>query len=403
MEDSLSPDRGWRQACQWRGGRRAFLQCSAAALAGLALPGLARPWPAQAQPPGLAKGFIRPHPAAYVHDLGKGMLECRLCPRQCQVLPGERGDCGVRENRGGQYVTLAYGNPCAVHIDPIEKKPFFHVLPGTPSFSIATAGCNLHCQFCQNWEISQAKPEKTYNFDLPPAKVVAEARARGCPSIAYTYVEPIIFYEYMLDASRLAKAQGLLNTCHSAGYINPEPLAAWCEVLDAACIDLKAFDDKFYRELCDATLTPVLEALKTLRRRGVHVELVNLVIPQFNDRPEDLARMCAWIRDELGPLTPLHFSRFYPLYKLIHHYPTPPSALERAREIALKAGLKYVYIGNLPGHEAESTFCHNCGKLIIARRGYRLGEVNLKDGACAFCAAAIPGIWRAPKMALAAD
>ena len=370
--------------------RRAFLQSGACTLALLALPR----GPAFARDPG--SGFVAPHPALFYDQIAKGLVECRLCPRKCEVEDGQRGDCLVRENRGGKYYTLVYGNPCAVHQDPIEKKPFFHVLPGTLSFSIATAGCNLHCKFCQNWEISQARPEKTYNFTLPPDQVVAGAKEGKCPSIAYTYVEPIIFYEYMLDTSRLAKKAGVLNVCHSAGYVNSQPLERLTEVLDAACIDLKSFDPQFYRDLVGGELAPVLRTLKTLRKKKVHLEIVNLLIPQFNDRPETLKKMCAWIRDELGPLTPLHFSRFYPLYKMQNHFPTPVSALEQAREIALKAGLKYVYIGNLPGNQAESTFCHQCGKLIIERTGYHLGEVKMKDGACGYCGAKIPGIWKKP-------
>jgi len=370
--------------------RRAFLQSSACALTLLALPFPLSPAAAQEMRP----GFLEPHPALFYHPVAKGLVECRLCPRKCEVADGERGDCGVRENRGGKYYTLAYGNPCAVHLDPIEKKPLFHVLPGSLSYSIATAGCNLHCKFCQNWEISQTRPEKTYNFILPPEKVVAAAREGQCPSIAYTYVEPLIFYEYMLDTARLAKKAGLLNVCHSAGYVNAEPLETLTEVLDGACIDLKSFDPQFYRDLVGGELAPVLRTLKTLRQRRVHVEIVNLVIPQLNDQPETLKRMCAWIKDELGPLTPLHFSRFYPLYKMQNHYPTPVSTLEQARETALKAGLKYVYIGNLPGNEAESTFCHHCGKLVIQRTGYRLGEMHLKNGACGHCGTKIPGIWK---------
>ncbi|MFZ5450879.1 MAG: AmmeMemoRadiSam system radical SAM enzyme [Thermodesulfobacteriota bacterium] len=373
--------------------RRAFLQSGACALTLLALP------QGGAFAQDLRTGFVDPHPALFYDTIAKGLVECRLCPRKCEVKDGERGDCLVRENRGGKYVTLAYGNPCAVHLDPIEKKPLFHVLPGTLSYSIATAGCNLHCKFCQNWEISQTRPEKTINYLLPPAQVVAGAKAGDCPTIAYTYVEPLIFYEYMLDSARLAKKAGILNVCHSAGYINSQPLEKLTEVLDAACIDLKSFDPQFYRDLVGGELAPVLRTLKTLRHKKVHVEIVNLVIPQFNDQPEMLAKMCAWIRDELGPLTPLHFSRFYPLYKMRNHYPTPVSALEKAREIALKAGLKYVYLGNIPANPAESTYCHSCGKMIIQRTGYRIGEVKMKDGACSYCGAKIPGIWQTPQAA----
>lgn len=372
--------------------RRRFLQLGAAALAALAAGFPCRPaWSQEVR-----FGWTQPREAAYYTALGNGMVRCDLCPRQCEVGDGERGDCGVRENRQGRYYTLTYGNPTAVHIDPIEKKPFFHVLPGSFSYSIATAGCNLHCKFCQNWEISQARPEETYNFSLSPAAIVQAAQATHCATIAHTYVEPIIFYEYMLDIARLSRPAGILNVCHTAAYVNPAPLAALCDHLQAACVDLKAFSDDFYRKMTGGTLAPVLEALKILRQRGVHVEIVNLLIPQYNDDPELIRQMCCWIRDELGPLTPLHFSRFYPLYQLKQHYPTPVAALVKARDLALEAGLKYVYIGNVPGHPAENTYCHQCGQLLIARRGYQIREIKLAQGRCVFCNTAIPGLWQAP-------
>jgi pyruvate formate lyase activating enzyme len=381
--------------CQLPLTRRQFLQAGALGLGVLAYQGL--PLPAFGQD--VRSGYLNPHPASHYTVLPNGNIRCDLCPRQCEVMDHDRGECGVRENRGGKYVTLAYGNPCAVHIDPIEKKPLFHVLPGTGSYSIATAGCNLHCKFCQNWEISQARPEETYNFALAPAAIVQAARETNCPSIAHTYVEPMIFYEYMLQIARLSRPAGIINVCHSAGYINPKPLKELCPYLQAACVDLKGFTEDFYRDLVGATLAPVLEALKIMRQQGVHLEIVNLVIPQNNDNPQDLEKMCAWIRDELGPLTPLHFSRFYPLYKMKQHYPTPVATLEKAREIALKTGLKYVYLGNIPQHPAENTYCHNCNQLIISRRGYNVGEIKLKAGRCAFCGTAIPGIWSQPKPA----
>jgi pyruvate formate lyase activating enzyme len=370
--------------------RRQFLQAGCLGLGLLAAPGLAR----LGHPQGVQFGLVRPQPAQYYTVLANGNIRCELCPRHCEVMDGDRGECGVRENRGGKYVTLAYGNPCAVHIDPIEKKPLFHVLPGTGSYSLATAGCNLHCKFCQNWEISQARPEETLNHDLSPEAIVQAARRTGCASIAHTYVEPMIFYEYMREIARLAQGTGIITVCHTAGYINPKPLEDLCPFLQAACVDLKAFTETFYRELVGATLAPVLETLKILRRRGVHLEIVNLVIPQYNDDPKDLTAMCTWIRDELGPLTPLHFSRFYPLYKMKQHYPTPVSTLAKARDIALQVGLKYVYLGNVPQHPAENTYCHHCQQLIIPRRGYQVGEINMTDGACSYCGTAIPGIWK---------
>lgn len=372
--------------------RRTFIRGGACALAFLSLPWRALPLAAQE----MCYAYLKPYPASFFQSLPGDQVKCQLCPRVCETMHGERGDCGVRENRKGKYYTLVYGNPCAVHIDPIEKKPFFHLLPGSPSYSIATAGCNLHCKFCQNWEISQARPEETYNFDLPPEKVVAAAQETRCPSIAYTYVEPAVFFEYLLDTARLAKKAGILNVCHSAGYLNPQPLETLAEVLDAACIDLKAFDNQFYREMTGGQLAPVLRTIKTLHQRHIHVEIVNLVIPQYNDKAETITKMCHWILEELGPLTPLHFSKFYPLYKMLNHYPTPVETLEKARELALKTGLKYVYLGNLPGNAAENTYCHGCGKLIIARRGYMVGEVHLKNGACSYCGTKIPGIWKKP-------
>jgi pyruvate formate lyase activating enzyme len=372
--------------------RRTFVQGSLGALALLTLP-----CPLRAQvSPSLKQGYVDPQPALFYQTLEDNWVKCLLCPNGCSVSDGNRGTCGVRENRGGKYYTLVYANPCAVHVDPVEKKPFFHVLPGSFSFSIATAGCNLHCKFCQNWEISQALPEDTYNIDLPPEQVVAQAQQMKAASIAHTYVEPTIFYEYMLAVGQLAKKAGVLNVYHSNGYINPEPLEKLADVLDAACIDLKAFTNKFYQDLSNGKLEPVLNTLQTLHRRGMLVEVVNLVIPQHNDRPEEITAMCRWIKENMGPLTPLHFSRFYPMHKMLSLHPTPVSTLEKARDLALQEGLKYVYIGNLPGHEAENTYCHSCGKMIISRRGYLIGEVTMKDGHCGHCGAAIPGIWKRP-------
>jgi len=378
----------------WRLSRRTFVQGSLGALALLGLPCPTRVWAS----PEMKQGYINPQPALFYQALPNNQIKCLLCPQACEVFDGDRGNCGVRENRGGKYYTLVYGNPCAVHVDPVEKKPFFHVLPGSFSYSIATAGCNLHCQFCQNWEISQALPEETYNINLPPDQVVAQAQQKRAASIAHTYVEPVIFYEYMLAVGQLARKAGVLNVCHSNGYINPEPLEKLAGVLDAACIDLKAFTNKFYQELVGGELEPVLKSLKAFHRRGVHVEIVNLIVPQHNDRPEDITAMCRWIKDNLGPLTPLHFSRFYPMHKMQSLHPTPASTLEKARDLARQAGLKYVYIGNLPGHEAESTFCHSCGKRVISRQGYLIGEVKLNNGHCGYCGTRIPGIWKQPRM-----
>ncbi len=339
------------------------------------------------------KGLIKTKLSPYFTSLDGGEIQCELCPHRCRVAKGKRGLCRVRENRDGKYYSLVYGNPCALHLDPIEKKPFFHVLPGTTSFSLATAGCNFQCKFCQNWEISQASPEDVYSYDVPPELIVSKAKEIGARSVAYTYVEPMIFYEYMSDISSLVKKAGLLNVTHSNGFINPVPLRNLCKVLDAADIDLKGFTENYYRELCGGELTPVLDTLKTLKQEKVHLEITNLIIPTKNDEMSVIREMCLWIKKELGADTPIHFSRFYPLYKLKTLPPTPVSTLEKAREVALSAGLEYVYVGNIPGHAGESTFCPNCKKMVIQRTGYMVGEINVKAGKCKYCGKPIPGIW----------
>ena len=288
---------------------------------------------------------------------------------------------------------MVYGTACAIHLDPIEKKPFFHVHPGSTSLSVATAGCNFHCKFCQNWEISQASPEDVYSYPMTPEVVVQRAMEMGALSIAYTYVEPTIFYEYMFDIAVLAKARGLLNVFHSNGFINPGPLINLCQVIDAAQIDLKGFTNGFYRELCLGELEPVLETLKILRRKNVHLEITNLMIPTKNDDLTMVNEMCRWIKGELGSDVPLHFTRFYPLYKLRRLPPTPITTLEKARSEALKLGLEFVYIGNVPGHDGLNTVCPLCHRIVIERVGYMIRSLHLKDGKCAFCGHPLPGIW----------
>ena len=369
--------------------RRHFLKAAASCALFWSVSGHPSPASAQRGEKGLLGLKLSPH----FQPLKDGKIQCQLCPRECVVSKGGRGFCGVRENRDGKYYSLVYGNPCAVHVDPVEKKPFFHLLPASTSFSIATAGCNFRCKFCQNWEISQVTPEDTYNYDLPPERVVELAKKAGSRSIAYTYVEPTIFYEYMLETARLARKEGILNVYHSNGFINPGPLQELCKFLDGANIDLKAFTEDFYLSMAQGRLAPVLRTLKTLKSEGVHVEITNLVIPTHNDTPETVRQMCAWIKDELGADTPIHFSRFYPLYKLRNLPPTPVTTLERNRKIALEAGLEYVYVGNVPGHEGERTYCPQCKKLLIFRQGYSVGEVNLSKGKCKFCGKPIAGIW----------
>jgi pyruvate formate lyase activating enzyme len=340
------------------------------------------------------KGFIGRKLSPYFTALPDKRVRCELCPRQCETGDGERGYCRVRENRDGKYYSLVFGNPCAVHIDPVEKKPFFHVLPATRSFSIATAGCNFDCKFCQNWEISQARPDDTLNFELSPEQVVGNASRFECASVASTYVEPTIFMEYMIEIGRLARKSKILNVMHSNGYANPKPLEDLEDCLDAACIDLKGFTEEYYSGITDGTLKPVLETLKFLKRRRIHTEIVNLLVPGKNDDIDQIGAMSRWIRDELGPDVPLHFSRFYPLYKLKSIEPTPVSTLEAAWKKAKEEGLNFVYIGNIPGHPGENTICPGCKKPVITRVGFSVTSNTLKDGKCDGCAREIPGIWR---------
>ena len=345
---------------------------------------------------GPVRGFIETVESPLYTPLGDDRIMCLLCPRGCTVTEGNRGYCEVRENRGGKYYSLVYANPCAVHIDPIEKKPLFHVLPGTTSFSIATAGCNFTCKFCQNFEISQALPEDTYNYRLTPNAVASQAVSYGSASVAYTYVEPTIFYEYMLDSAKAVKEAGIINVMHSNGFINPGPREELAKYLTAANIDLKGFSEEFYASLSEGRLSPVLESIKAYKELGVHVEITNLVIPTKNDDMKMIGQMCEWIRDEVGADTPLHFSRFYPMYKLRNIPNTPVETLEAARDVALEVGLNYVYIGNVPEHRGESTFCPGCGEILIFRKGYFVGEVHIVDGKCEYCGHPISGVWEMP-------
>jgi pyruvate formate lyase activating enzyme len=339
------------------------------------------------------RGFLRKREAMFYEKLDGRAVRCTLCPKMCWVGDGGRGYCGVRQNVGGKYYTLVSDNPCALHVDPIEKKPLFHYLPGTRALSLATAGCNIECKYCQNWSISQSVPEETYNFDLPPLSVVDLAKKEQCRSIAYTYTEPMVFYEYVLHTSEEAQRQNIRNVLVTNGFVNPPPLEELCGSVDAANVDLKGFTEQFYGDVCRGVLKDVLKSLKTYRRRSIHLEITNLIVPTLNDDMGSIREMCRWVKDELGEDVPLHFSRFTPTYKLKNLPLTPLETLERARETALEVGLHYVYIGNVPGHSAENTFCPGCGKVLVDRTGYSLREFNLQDGRCRFCGKPVPGVW----------
>ncbi|MDP2107037.1 MAG: AmmeMemoRadiSam system radical SAM enzyme [Desulfobulbaceae bacterium] len=323
----------------------------------------------------------------------EGGIKCLKCPHSCVLAANDIGICRNRINYQGIVYSIAYGNPCAVHIDPIEKKPLYHFLPATRAFSIAVAGCNLRCLNCQNWEISQKTPLETRNVDLMPDQVVAECLKAGCESIAYTYSEPTTFYEYAFDTATIARTHKIKNVWKSSGYINEKPLRKLCAVIDAANIDLKSFDTGVYEKLNGATLDPVLRTLKIFKEEGVWLEITNLVIPTWTDNLEMIKRMCDWLSVNGLQDCPLHFSRFSPLYKLNQLPSTPVSTLNKARDIAKKAGVRYVYVGNVPGHPAENSYCHNCGKLIIERRGYVITTKHIKNGSCTFCQEDIPGVW----------
>ncbi len=332
--------------------------------------------------------------ALYCHTPHQGMyVKCNLCPHRCVISDGARGHCRVRENRGGRLYSLVYGNPCALHVDPIEKKPFYHFLPTASALSLATAGCNLRCKYCQNWNISQAAPEEVESADLPPQELAALAVSNQAPVLAYTYSEPIVFYEYMLESARQGRELGLRNVVISGGYINPEPLQELCQAVDAIKVDLKGFNDGFYQDVCGGTLAPVLEAIQTIAASGTHLEIVNLVVPTLNDDLDEMRALCGWLVDSVGPNVPLHFSRFHPDYQLRNLPATPQETLEQVWNIAREQGVRYAYVGNLPGHPGNNTSCHHCGELIIARQGFWVTEYHIIEGKCQFCGTAIPGVW----------
>jgi len=320
-------------------------------------------------------------------------IRCLKCPNECVLGLNETGICRNRVNYGGKLYSIAYGDPCAVHIDPIEKKPLFHFLPSTKAFSIATAGCNLRCLNCQNFQISQVGPKDTDNYDLMPESVVEQCLKNRCESIAYTYSEPTTFYEYMLDTSIIAREKKIKNVLKSCGYVNEQPLRKLAKHLDAANIDLKSFEESIYRNLSQGHLAPILTTLKVLKDEGVWLEITNLVVPSWTDDFDMIKRMSNWLCANGLSESPLHFDRFIPLYKLTQLPTTPVSTLEKAREIAMSAGVKFVYIGNVPGHQAENTYCPKCKRMIVERRGFTILGNHIVNNRCSFCREPIPGVW----------
>jgi pyruvate formate lyase activating enzyme len=335
--------------------------------------------------------FIRE--AKFYDKLPHKKIKCKLCPRECVIDDRERGYCGVRENRGGTYYTLVHSRVVAAHIDPIEKKPFFHFRPGTTAFSIATAGCNVNCKMCQNWDISQVRPEQVNGTYLPPEGAAEVAGRYRCNSIAYTYSEPVIYFEYMLDTAERARAAGIKNVVVTGGYIQTEPLKLLCGKVDAIKVDLKAFSEKFYREVVNGELKPVLDALVAMRKLGMWTEIVYLVVPTLNDGEQEFKDLARWVKTYLGADVPLHFSRFHPEYLLKNLAVTPVSTLDRAHSIATAEGLHYVYVGNVPGHAAENTYCPKCRRAVVERTGFAVRAVHLNKSNCKYCRQPIAGVW----------
>ncbi|WP_048148075.1 AmmeMemoRadiSam system radical SAM enzyme [Palaeococcus ferrophilus] len=329
--------------------------------------------------------------AAYWEPLDGGRVRCRLCPLNCIINDGHRGSCKVRKNVGGKLYTLNYGRVSSMALDPIEKKPLFHFYPGSCAFSIGTVGCNMHCKHCQNWEISQADESFPYLRSVSPREIMKLAEQYGCESIAYTYNEPVIWYEFVLDTAKLAKKEGFHNLMITNGYINEEPFRELAPYIDAMNIDIKAFNDEFYMRIASVPSGEPSRrtALIAKKEFGIHVELTYLIIPTLNDEEEEIRAFARWVVENLGDDTPVHFSRYFPHYRL--HLPlTPVETIEMAYRVAKEEGLKFVYVGNIPGHRGEHTYCPSCGKPLIVRWGFSIEEYHIKDGKCEYCGTEIP-------------
>ncbi len=321
--------------------------------------------------------------------LDNNMVKCGICPHRCLIKPGKRGKCKTRENIDGVLYSLVYSSISAMANDPIEKKPLFHFYPGSTAFSISTVGCTFHCHHCQNWSISQAEPESGLTREFSPEEIVSAAKKSGSRSIAYTYNEPFVFYEFVYDTAKIAHKNNIKNILVTNGYATPEAIEKIAPLIDAANIDVKAMSEEFYREICGARLQPVLDAVLLMKEKGIHIEITYLIIPQKNDSVDEIKKFVEWVKGNLGLDVPIHFSRFYPHYKMKNLSPTPVQTVIKAREIGQKAGLHYVYCGNIPG-EGENTYCYNCNQLIVGRWGYVIEEYKLAKGnTCPNCGAKI--------------
>jgi pyruvate formate lyase activating enzyme len=328
------------------------------------------------------------------HSHDEATIRCLLCAQNCFIKSGERGKCRARMNINGELRSLVYGHPASIHTDPIEKKPFYHFLPGSEAYSLSTAGCPLSCKFCQNWQISQSKPEDFSTRYITPASIVESAVTQNTPVIAFTYNEPTVFTEYFLDIAEYAAGKKIRCVLVSCGFMNPAPLMDMCNTLSAIKIDLKGFSQDFYRDVCNADLAPVLNSIKQISKSKVHMEIVNLVVPTLNDSEKMLNNLTDWIAGEIGPDVPIHFNRFHPDYKLANLPSTPVTTLEQARYTAMKKGINYVYIGNVPGHPGNNTYCPKCGNEIITRSNFFIIGKKMTGGRCDYCKHLIAGVWQ---------
>ena len=331
--------------------------------------------------------------ARYWSTAAGGAVQCQLCARGCTLKEGQRGLCRSRQNVKGALRSLVYGRPVSIHVDPIEKKPFYHFLPGSQAYSIGTTGCPLRCKFCQNWQTSQAAPEDYRVRFTPPGDLVESVRSRKAPVIAYTYNEPLVFTEYLLDIASAARTKGIRSVMVTCGFMAEAPLAEMCTALDAVKVDLKGYSESFYRDACGAELKPVLRTIRQIAKSRVHMEIVNLVVPTLNDADKMITDLSDWVMGELGPDVPLHFSRFRPDYQMPHLPPTPTATLERARLIAMARGIRYVYVGNVPGHPGNNTVCPYCKKEVIRRTLFFVENMNVKGGKCGHCGKLIAGVF----------
>lgn len=325
-------------------------------------------------------------PAKFWEKSSENKVKCILCPRECVISPDSLGFCRTRKNIDGELYTIAYGETTAANPDPIEKKPLYHFYPGTRVFSMSTAGCNFSCQHCQNWTLSQSSVEEISTDTISPEEAIEKTKKTNCQGIAYTYGEPVIWFEYALDTAKLAKKEGLYNVFVTNGYMHLDPWEELKPYLDGMNVDVKAYTDQFYQKICGgASLEPVLETCVWAVENDIHLEITNLIIPSENDDPEEIRKLCKWIAEDLNPKVPIHFSRFRPMHQMMDKNSTPISTLEKALEIAKEEGLEHIYVGNVPGHKADNTYCPECGELLIARHGFSVSEYNLKDHKCPEC------------------